>query len=435
MPLKLTPTSPSGAVLKSTIENAEHIIHVLLDAVQDNGTGELRVELAGTNVSPFGDIATAENTPILQLDFVYGINTQTGVSTTANSATVDTSAGRLRLQCGTNAAGSAIFNSRRIAKYRPGQGVTARFTPVFAPGVAGNTQIIGMGNVNDGYFFGYNGTSFGLMHRNRGVDSWVPQTGWNTDKCDGTGRSGFTWNPQLGSPVMIRYPYLGYGDVKFYVQNSEDGYWVLCHILKYSNSSDATQVGNPSLFFYARNLNAGNVSNRIMYCGSVGVFLHGRKELVSPKWAANNNKSGITAETNILSIRNATTYNGITNRALVRLTSLSISSSAASGIGIFRMRLGATVGGAPSFTPINGVTADNGVTITSGNSVASVDVAGTTATAGLLIFNATVDNPNTEIVDLLPYEIFLAPGETLTISGESTIASALGVALNWSEDL
>ena len=234
---------------------------------------------------------------------------------------------------------------------------------------------------------------------------------------------------------MIRYPYLGYGDVKFYVQNPENGYWVLCHILKYSNSSDQTQVGNPSLFFYARNLNAGSILNSIMYCGSVGVFLHGRKELVSPKWASANNKTGITTETNIFSIRNATTYNGVTNRALIRLTSISISSSAASGVGTFRLRLGATLGGTPAFTPINGSTADNGVTITSGNSVASVDVAGTTAAAGIVIFNATVDNPNSDIIDLTSYEIFIAPGETLTISAESTISSAMGVGANWTEDL
>ena len=187
MPLKLVPTSPAGAVLKSIIENNEHIIVLSIDGVDDNGSGELRAELAGTNISPFGDIVTVENAPIMQLDLVYGINVQTGVSTTANGGSVDTNAGRLRLQSGTNAAGSAIFNSRGIAKYRPGQGVTARFTPVFAAGIAGNTQIIGMGNVNDGYFFGYNGTSFGIMHRNRGVDSWARRLAGTVINATGQG--------------------------------------------------------------------------------------------------------------------------------------------------------------------------------------------------------------------------------------------------------
>src|SRR3990167_9044616 len=97
--------------------------------------------LALSLLGPFGDLLTADIHPLIQLDFIHGINSQLGVSTTANSATVDTSAGRLRLQSGTNNAGSAIFNSRKPAKYRPGQGCVARFTAVFTTGVASSTQI------------------------------------------------------------------------------------------------------------------------------------------------------------------------------------------------------------------------------------------------------------------------------------------------------
>lgn len=67
-----------------------------------------------SNMSSFGDLVTANLEPLLQLDFVHGINTQTGASTIANSATVDTNNGRLRLQSGTNSAGCAIFNSRCV---------------------------------------------------------------------------------------------------------------------------------------------------------------------------------------------------------------------------------------------------------------------------------------------------------------------------------
>lgn len=75
-----------------------------------------------------------------------------------------------------------------------------------------------------------------------------------------------------------------------------------------------------------------------------------------------------------------------------------------------------TLGGVPAYTTINGTTADNGVTITSGNSAVSYDVAGTTITGGTKIFTVTVDNPNSTVIDLIPYEIYLPATETLTIS-------------------
>lgn len=388
-----------------------------------------------SNLSAFGTLETNELIPILQIDFVYGINTQTGVSTIANGGTVDTNSGRLRLQSGTNISGSAIFNSRRVAKYRPGQGITARFTPLFTLGANQSTQICGIGNSIDGYFFGFNNNSFGICHRISGVDTWIPQASWNSDTCDGVGNSLFTYDPTKGTPVMIKYPYLGYGNILFFIQNPANSRWLLVHTIHYSNTTAVPQVSNPSLFFYGQALNNGNNVNLTMYCGSVGIFLSGERSLVGPRWAADNNKANVTTETNILTLKNATTYNTITNRGLMRLSSMSVSSSAAAGIATFRLKINSTLGGIPSYTTINGITADNGVTITSGNSIASYDVAGTTITGGIYIFSITVDNPNTQIVDLERYNIYLAPGETVTISGFSTNTSTISIAINWTEDI
>jgi hypothetical protein len=138
----------------------------------------------------------------------------------------------------------------------------------------------------------------------------------------------------------------------------------------------------------------------------------------------------------LFSIRNATTYNGVTNRSLIRLNSISIAASNASNtVATVVLRIGATVGGVPSFAPISGSTADNGVTITSGNSVASVDVAGTTASAGTYLFNINAAGNTSSFLDITPLEIFIAPGETLTISGKSTASATIGAAVNWTEDI
>lgn len=393
------------------------------------------VEFGLSYLSALGTLETAELSPILQMDFVYGINTQTGIATVSNGV-VDTNGGRLRLQSGTNSAGSATFLSRKPAKYRPGQGVTARFTPVFATGVPNSTQIIGLGNETDGYFFGYNGASFGILHRRGGVDTWTSLENWDASDEDGSSGTAYLYDKTKGTPVMIKYPYLGYGNISFYLQRRGTSRWSLVHTIHYSNTTNVVQVSNPSLSFYAQVLNAGNTTNLTMYCGSVGVFLSGIRSFTgSPKWAVDSNKSGVTTEINLLTLKNATSYNGVTNRGLLRLNSISISSSAASGVVVFRFKVGATLGGSPSYTPVNGTTGNGGATITNGHSLASYDVAGTTITNGMYQWGATVDNPNSSIIDLIPYDLFIAPGETGTISGFSTVTSALGVVLNWSEDI
>lgn len=332
------------------------------------------IEFDPSNESAFGSLESVSLTPVVQGDFVFGLNTQiwSSGSVTGTGASVDTDSSRLRIQSGTTSTGFAFITSRRSIRYRAGQGTVARFTPMFTSGFANNIQVWGMGTIvsnapYDGYFFGYNGASFGIAHYNRGAATWYTQTSdWNGDKCDGSAGSSFTYQPDKGSPVMIKYPYLGFGDVEFFIQRPTTGDWVLCHRIQYANSTNVTQLSNPTLQFIGFTKNSGNTANKIMYCGSVGAFVSGiRSTIGNPKWSTKTNHSAVTAEINLLTLRNATTYNTVTNRGLIRISNISLSSSAATGVATFDLIVNATLGGAPSFATINGTTGDGGVTITS----------------------------------------------------------------------
>jgi hypothetical protein len=315
---------------------------------------------------------------------------------------------------------------------------------LFTTGAANNIQLWGMGSISsnvpyDGYFFGFNGTAFGIVRYVGGTPTWVAQTAWNGDKCDGSAGSSFTLDPTKGNVAMIKYPYLGYGDIDFYILSPGTDRWALVHTIKYPNTSTATQLTNPTIRFTGFTLNSGNTTNQIMYCGSVGVFISGVRSFVgNPKWAIDNNKATITTETNILTLQNCTTYNGVANRGQIRLNSISIGADAGKNVvatATLRLKINATLGGSPSYTTINGTTADNGVTITAGNSIVSYDVAGTTIAAGVLIFNLTISEPGWQWADLTPFDLFVAPGETLTISGFSSSSATITVAINWTEDI
>ena len=388
--------------------------------------------------SAFGTPETDHLTPIVQGDFVYGINMQIWqpAVTSGTGATVDTDNGNLRIQSGTDAAGYAYIQSERVIKYRAGQGCKMRMTPLFTTGVADSLQLWGAGAVvsnepYDGYFFGFNGADYGVVHYARGavVGEFVTQANWNGNKCP--------WlDPTKGTPVQIVWPYLGYGNVSFMIQEPNTGYWVLAHTIRYANKNTVTQMSNPSIFILGFVKNSGNTSNLTMRAGSVAGFISGQRSYTAdPRWSAKNNKSAITTETNLLAIKNATTYNGVANRGLIRLLSMSVSGSAGNGIASFDLVFDPTLGGTPAYTPISGSTADNGVTITSGDSLASYDVAGTTITGGTRRHSVTVDNPNSEVIDLIHEDLFITPGQVMSIAGTSTVSSVMGVSLNWSEDI
>ena len=411
--------------------------------VCDYTSGTTFVAFGSSDPSTTGTLTKVSGTGDATLTF-SAFTTQAGIINNTG-ATIDTSVGRLRIQSGTNSAGYAFITAKKIVRYRAGMGTVARFTPVYTAGVASNVQYFGIGTISnnalyDGFYIGYNGTAFGIAYYNSGTLNWTPRTdasisSWNGDKCDGTGPSGFNWDPTKGTPVMIKYPFLGFGDIFFYVQNSITGSWILFHTIKYANTVAVPELSNPSLQFIGFTLNSGNTTNQSMYVASIGMFVSGSRNFISnPKWAIDSNKATITTETNLVTIRNCNTYNGVPNKGMIRLNSISFGTGNNS-VATLRIKSNATLGGTPSYTPINGTTADNGVTITSGNSITSYDTAGTTVNGGNYLFNMSVGNTGAINIDLTPYDILLAPGEIATVSASATASSTIGCSVNWSEDI
>jgi len=394
--------------------------------------------LSPSVLSAFGTLETNELTPIFQGDFVYGLNVQnwnTAV-TSGSGATVDINGGRLRIQSGTNSAGYAYITSKRIVRYRAGQGNVLRLTPVFTAGVASNIQLWGVGTLAsnapiDGYFFGYNGTAFGIFHYpNNATPNFTPQTAWNGDNAT-------AWDPTKGTPIMIKYPFLGFGDIQFFSQNPSTGVWILRHTIQYANTSASTQLGNPSMQVIGYTQNSGNTTNQLMYTGSVGIFLSGARNYSSnPKWAFNNNAATVTTEKAVFSLKNCTSYNGVVNRGMIRLNTISIGQTA-NGVATVLLRLNATLAGTATFLAINGTVSDTGTanTLTSANSIASSDIVETYSSGGLLIYNLTCGSGGSAEVDLTTMELFLAPGDVLTVTAIASASSTVAVSLNWTEDI
>ena len=123
----------------------------------------------GSSINPFGSLYASEQYPGAQGTFTFGINTTLWVTSSAGTgASVVASEGIVTCSSGNSTSGSASVRLRRGVKYRAGQGGICKFTALFDPGIAGSSQVAGVGNPESGYYFGRSGTNLGIFHNTGG---------------------------------------------------------------------------------------------------------------------------------------------------------------------------------------------------------------------------------------------------------------------------
>ena len=117
----------------------------------------------------FGELSAESKTPQIQAKFPYGVNPRVVQSLTNNaSSTITSSSGNCIVTCAGAADAFAQIRSRRTLRYGPGQGALMLGTCLFTTGVANSSQVFGAGDDDEGFFWGYNGTSFGVLRRSGG---------------------------------------------------------------------------------------------------------------------------------------------------------------------------------------------------------------------------------------------------------------------------
>lgn len=156
------------------------ILDNVISGKQDNGDskqlastaeGHLEVALHAPRL-PFGSVHTERLEPEFQVDAVYGINPNVIIATTghavtpgaANSGSNTGTNNLFKCSTGTTQYSFATIQSRKRLRYRPGQGVIGRFTALFSAPAASSTLVAGLGTAESGFYFGYNGTSFGILY-------------------------------------------------------------------------------------------------------------------------------------------------------------------------------------------------------------------------------------------------------------------------------
>jgi len=343
-------------------------------------------------------------------------------SSTSGSGAVTHSGQFANVSSGAATSSSGTLESVRVLEYNPGTGAIAKFTCIYDDGVAGNTQIAGIGSSTDGLFFGYNGTSFGILHRAGSVDTWIPQEQWNGNRMLGDERYIQTLDPQKGNVFQIKYQWLGFGAIQFAIENQVTGILEVVHTIRYANANTDVSLNNPSFPFLAVSSNTTNDSAVIMKIASIGLYIEGIDGVAGEtRNAILNTKTGVSTETNILTISNKSTYQGVTNSVIIQPDFLTISVDGTKNA-IIRVYSNADLGGVPSYSDVR-----------TNNSVIEYDTAGTTVSNGVLLAAFALDKAGSLSQAFKEFNFYLNPGQTMTFSAESSANTDATVCISWAE--
>jgi hypothetical protein len=198
----------------------------------------------------FGKLQTVNSINDIDIQWYRDVPANLGTVTTASGGTATRVTGLLQMASGTNITGEVKVVSPDSVLYRSGGEIYCLVTAAFLDGgVASCNQRIGLYDTSNGFYLGYEGTSFGVVVRTGGVDgTQTAKASFNVDTLTGAAGSKFT---RAGTPeaidltklniFRIRFGWLGAAPVRFEVV-SPDGEWVLFHIVRQPNLSATPSI-------------------------------------------------------------------------------------------------------------------------------------------------------------------------------------------------
>ena len=149
-----------------------------------------------------------------------------------------------------NTSGSQVLReTTKIFSYQPGKSLLVMTTFVMNPAKDGLRERVGYFGEENGFYFQKDDStvSFVERHFTEGFvdENIITQENWNTDKLDGTGKSGITLDASKGQILWADIEWLGIGTVRmgFVI----DGQFIICHKFHHANLIPRTYITTASL--------------------------------------------------------------------------------------------------------------------------------------------------------------------------------------------
>jgi hypothetical protein len=413
--IKVTTTvstgSGSGATLDITI-NTNKVVYAKIN----NGGNNYKIDdilTIGTGGATIR-VSSVNNGTITGLD-LERLTPGSGYTNSGSTVTQENS----MMKLSTNSANEgAIAITRSTIKYQPGTGVSIIFTAIFTNGVNGSSQFAGIGSETDGLFVGYKDETFGILHRQNGIDNFITKSNFNVNLLAGSkgpaNPISITLDPTKGNIYRIQYQGLGFGAIIFSVEDPISGGFETFHIIGYANKYTLPAIYNPTLPIRWEVTNTTN--NPInLSTSSASAYIEGKRVINGPTFDYYRDGN----LTYIFSLRNKAFYQSKPNRINVLLKSISYANTDNSSLTIFSIIENVTFSGTPTWTSINT------------DSVVEFNTSAT-YTGGTTILSYVAPKDTGGTVDIFSQMIQLKPGETLSIVSSIQVQCAFSVI--WVED-
>ena len=255
----------------------------------------------------------------------------------------------------------------------------------------------------------------------------ISRSDWNIDKADGSGvLPSIDWSK--GNVYQIRYQWLGYGNIYFYVENPNSGRMAAIHMEQYSNANTIPSLHNPSLQFLANVTNYNTNLNVSAFVGSVYAGVEGGSGQPYGNRVSNTfTKSiGNANYENIVSLRSPRYLEGTSNRSVISVLRVTITSSAGADFKIIR---NGQLSGEANWVSVNNKLLQHDTSVADyTDSTGQVIIGDRTEQKGRLQISS-LDFGSEEILKIYP-------GDVINVVGKSdTGTTSAGVALNWVEPI
>lgn len=253
--------------------------------------------------------------------------------------------------------GTSFIQSYEYIPYQAGKSQLIFVTGVIGAAVANTVTEVGLFDAGNGLFIrqASDGTISAVRRTSTSggvVDNVIAQADWNLDKLDGTGASGVTLDVTKAIILVIDAQFLAMGRVR--IGFDIGGQIIYCHQSLHANVLDVPYMQTLSLPVQMLLTSTGGSKNTTRFkCSSVsseGGFADDAGYSFATPEGTVTAASG--TRTHILSLRPRTTFNGITNRTRLRLTSVEIFVTGNAPV-FWELCVGSTFSVAPTYAAVN----------------------------------------------------------------------------------
>lgn len=263
------------------------------------------------------------------------------------------------------------------------------------------------------------------------TEYWTYQEDFTEDKLDGTGPSGVTLDKTKLNVYQINFRWLGAGEIRFAVENPNNGDMIFFHHIHYSNRHTVPHIANPSLKIgYVAASLGGTGTNIVVKGASIMGAIEGVLTATTfPDSAAATRSGGLNSggtQYHLLSVENRLVLNNKINTKELVLKSLSAGATSSASTPVkFIMYKNLPTANTYEWVYRNKTWAAAAI------SRAETSIAPNSEP----LFQTLVSPGSAQMIDLDSYRITIPPGDSISIIvvGSGVISQA-DVILNWVED-